>query len=308
MNILFAGTPEPSARILEHLLDCSDLNVVGVLSQPDKPQKRGKIVAESPVSSIATLNQIKIYKPNDLNDANFIKDIQLLNIDVLLVAAYGKILPDWLLEISNIVPINIHYSLLPLYRGASPIQTSLMNGDTNTGVTFMKMVKGLDEGDIIKKYDLKIKQNHNKISLENDLCLLAIKYLNEVLDLIKINKFSYVKQDNDLASYCSKIKKSASIVNFDSPAEEIFNKFRAYYEWPGTAFNYKDIRIKICEMTVSDIISSKRPGNIFKFDSSGLYINTSTKVIVITYLQFPGKRIISSSDAFNAYKSFFEYK
>ncbi len=305
MNILFAGTPEPSARILEHLLECSDLNVVGVLSQPDKPQKRGKIVAESPVSSIATLNQIKIYKPNDLNDANFIKDIQLLNIDVLLVAAYGKILPDWLLEISNIVPINIHYSLLPLYRGASPIQTSLMNGDTNTGVTFMKMVKGLDEGDIIKKYELKIKQNHNKISLENDLCLLSIRYLNEVLDLIKINKFSYVKQDNDLASYCSKIKKSDSIVNFDSPAEEIFNKFRAYYEWPGTAFNYKDIRIKICEMTVSDIISSKRPGNIFKFDSSGLYINTSTKVIVITYLQFPGKKIISSSDAFNAYKSFF---
>ena len=305
MNILFAGTPEPSARILEHLLECSDLNVVGVLSQPDKPQKRGKIVAESPVSSIATLNQIKIYKPNDLNDANFIKDIQLLNIDVLLVAAYGKILPDWLLEISNIVPINIHYSLLPLYRGASPIQTSLMNGDTNTGVTFMKMVKGLDEGDIIKKYELKIKQNHNKISLENDLCLLSIRYLNEVLDLIKINKFSYVKQDNDLASYCSKIKKSDSIVNFDSPAEEIFNKFRAYYEWPGTAFNYKDIRIKICEMTVSDIISSKRPGNIFKFDSSGLYINTSTKVIVISYLQFPGKKIISSSDAFNAYKSFF---
>lgn len=305
MNILFAGTPEPSARILEHLLECSDLNVVGVLSQPDKPQKRGKIVAESPVSSIATLNQIKIYKPNDLNDANFIKDIQLLNIDVLLVAAYGKILPDWLLEISNIVPINIHYSLLPLYRGASPIQTSLMNGDTYTGVTFMKMVKGLDEGDIIKKYELKIKQNHNKISLENDLCLLSIRYLNEVLDLIKINKFSYVKQDNDLASYCSKIKKSDSIVNFDSPAEEIFNKFRAYYEWPGTAFNYKDIRIKICEMTVSDIISSKRPGNIFKFDSSGLYINTSTKVIVITYLQFPGKKIISSSDAFNAYKSFF---
>ena len=305
MNILFAGTPEPSARILEHLLECSDLNVVGVLSQPDKPQKRGKIVAESPVSSIATLNQIKIYKPNDLNDANFIKDIQLLNIDVLLVAAYGKILPDWLLEISNIVPINIHYSLLPLYRGASPIQTSLINGDANTGVTFMKMVKGLDEGDIIKKYDLKIKQNHNKISLENDLCLLAIKYLNEVLDLIKLNKLSYVKQNNKLASYCSKIKKSDSVVNFDSPAEEIFNKFRAYYEWPGTAFNYKDIRIKICEMTVSDIISSKRPGNIFKFDSSGLYINTSTKVIVITYLQFPGKKIISSSDAFNAYKSFF---
>ena len=305
MNILFAGTPEPSARILEHLLECSDFNVVGVLSQPDKPQKRGKIVAESPVSSIATVNQIKIYKPNDLNDANFIKDIQLLNIDVLLVAAYGKILPDWLLEISNIVPVNIHYSLLPLYRGASPIQTSLINGDANTGVTFMKMVKGLDEGDIIKKYDLKIKQNHNKISLENDLCLLAIKYLNEVLDLIKLNKLSYVKQNNKLASYCSKIKKSDSVVNFDSPAEEIFNKFRAYYEWPGTAFNYKDIRIKICEMTVSDIISSKRPGNIFKFDSSGLYINTSTKVIVITYLQFPGKKIISSSDAFNAYKSFF---
>ena len=306
MNILFAGTPDPSARILDYLIADSSLNVIGVLTQPDKPQKRGKIVAESPVSNIAYHNKIKTFKPYDLNDKQLVSEISALDIDILLVAAYGKILPKWLLLLSNIFPVNIHYSLLPKYRGASPIQTSLLNGDEITGVTFMKMSEGLDEGNIIKRLPLKIEHKHNKIMLENDLCSLAINNLSDVISLIKSDKLDLEMQDDSLASFCSKIDKADSLVNFHSPAGDIFNKHRAYYEWPGTAFIYNNIRIKIGEMCVSDIDSSDNPGKILKFDTTGLYVNTDTKAIVITYLQFPGKKMISCSDAFNAYRNFFE--
>lgn len=305
MNILYAGTPEPSSKILEHLISRNDYNVVGAITQPDKPQKRGRKTASSPVSDMAYLHNIPIFKPTDLNKQEFINQITSLKIEVLVVAAYGRILPEWLLNAPTIIPINIHYSLLPEYRGASPIQSSLLNGNKNTGVTFMKMSKGLDEGDIIKKYEIEIKKNHNKISLENDLCSLAIKNIDDILNKIRSNNYSSYPQENNSVSYCSKINKEDSLVDFNSSAQNVFNKYRAYYEWPGTAFFYKDKRIKIAEMDVSDIDSSIKPGKVIKFDSSGLYLKTRSGAIVITYLQFPGKKIISSSDAFNAYKDFF---
>ncbi|MDA9113521.1 methionyl-tRNA formyltransferase [Gammaproteobacteria bacterium] len=305
MNILYAGTPEPSARILHHLVSNSKYNVVGVLTQPDKPQKRGKKIACSPVSDMAKNHEVQIFKPLDLNEKAFIETISSLRIDLIVVAAYGKILPKWLLDISSIMPINIHYSLLPKYRGASPIQSSILNGDKNTGVTFMKMSQGLDEGDIVQKNVIGIQKNHNKTTLENDLCSLAIENIDNVLDGLKTNNIYPVAQENNLATYCSKIKKEDSLIKFNSPSEDILNKYRAYYEWPGTAFFHKNIRIKIDEMQISDIDSSIEPGKIIKFDASGLYIKTIDKAIVITYLQFPSKKIISSSDAFNAYRDFF---
>ena len=305
MNILYAGTPEPSARILQHLVLNDNYNVVGVLTQPDKPQKRGKKIASSPVSDMAITHEVKIFKPIDLNNNEFVEKISSLKIDLVVVAAYGKILPQWLLDIPNIMSINIHYSLLPSYRGASPIQSSILNGDKNTGVTFMKMSKGLDEGDIIQKNTIKIHERHNKISLEADLCSLAIKNIDNVIDDLKTGNIYPVAQVNELATYCSKIKKEDSLVEFDSPSKDILNKYKAYYEWPGTAFFYRDTRIKIAEMHVSDIDSTIEPGKIIKFDTSGLYIKTIDGAIVITYLQFPSKKIISTSDAFNSYRDFF---
>lgn len=305
MNILYAGTPEPSARILQHLVSNDKYNVVGVLTQPDKPQKRGKKIASSPVSDMAKAHKVNIFKPSDLNEKAFVNTISSLKIDLVVVAAYGKILPKWLLDISSIMPINIHYSLLPKYRGASPIQSSILSGDKNTGVTFMKMSQGLDEGDVIQKYAIEIQKSHNKISLENDLCSLAISNIDNVIDDLKTNNIYPVAQKNDLATYCSKIKKEDSLVEFNTSSKDILNKYRAYCEWPGTAFFYKNIRIKIDEMYISDIDSSIDPGKIIKFDASGLYLKTLDKAIVITYLQFPSKKIISSSDAFNAYRDFF---
>lgn len=305
MNILFAGTPDPSGKILEYLASSSVYNVKGVVTQPDKPQKRGNKILESSVSKISQKYEFPVFKPTNLNDPDFIKDIEGIDFDFLVVAAYGKIIPNWLLLSPSKIPVNVHYSILPSYRGASPIQTSLLNGDNLSGVTFMEMTEGLDEGKIIKIFTLDIVKTHNKVSLENDLCDLAIKNIDNVLSLIFSNQFLLNEQDNLNATYCSKIKKSDSIVNFTENADVIVNKYRAYSEWPGLAFVHKDTIIKIHTMDIFHENLSGMPGTIVRFDKTGIYFKTCSETIVITYLQMPNKNIINSIDAFNAYREFF---
>ena len=305
MNILFAGTPDPSGKILEYLATSSAYEVKGVITQPDKPQKRGNKILQSSVSKISQNYGFPVFKPTNLNDSDFIKNIEGIDFDFLVVAAYGKIIPNWLLNAPNKMPINIHYSILPSYRGASPIQTSLLNGDNISGVTFMEMSEGLDEGKIIKVFTLDIIETHNKTSLENDLCDLAIKNMDDVFGLVFSNKILLNAQDDASASYCSKIKKSDSIINFAENAYEIINKYRAYSEWPGLAFMHKDVMVKIHGM---DLYHEDLPGTsgaIVRFDKTGIYFKTRSGTIVITYLQLPNKNKISSADAYNSYREFF---
>ncbi len=305
MNILFAGTPKPSAKILRALCNETSLKVVGVITKPDKAQKRGNKIEQSPVCIEALKQKLNIFKPDSLNCEELRKSIEHLNVDYIIVAAYGKILPKWLLDFPNIMPVNIHYSLLPKYRGASPIQSSLLNNDTRSGITFMKMSEGLDDGSCIEQYVIDIKNNHNKITLENDLCDLSISKILDILHGLKNHKYNLIKQDNKLASYCSKIQKSDSLVSFTETANQIYSKFKAYYEWPGVSFIHKNTLIKIKDMYLIDDNNIDLLGKEILLLKDGLYIKTSNKVIVITYLQFPNKNIISASDAFNSYKDFF---
>ena len=305
MNILFAGTPKPSAKILRALCNETSLKVVGVITKPDKAQKRGNKIEQSPVCIEALKQKLNIFKPDSLNCEELRKSIEHLNVDYIIVAAYGKILPKWLLDFPNIMPVNIHYSLLPKYRGASPIQSSLLNNDTRSGITFMKMSEGLDDGDCIEQYVIDIKNNHNKITLENDLCDLSISKILDILHGLKNHKYNLIIQDNKLASYCSKIQKSDSLVSFTETANQIYSKFKAYYEWPGVSFIHKNTLIKIKDMYLIDDNNIDLLGKEILLLKDGLYIKTSNKVIVITYLQFPNKNIISASDAFNSYKDFF---
>jgi len=305
MNILFAGTPKPSAKILRALCNETSLKVVGVITKPDKAQKRGNKIEQSPVCIEALKQKLNIFKPDSLNCEELRKSIEHLNVDYIIVAAYGKILPKWLLDFPNIMPVNIHYSLLPKYRGASPIQSSLLNNDTRSGITFMKMSEGLDDGDCIEQYVIDIKNNHNKITLENDLCDLSISKILDILHGLKNHKYNLIIQDNKLASYCSKIQKSDSLVSFTETANQIYSKFKAYYEWPGVSFIHKNTLIKIKDMYLIDDNNIDLLDKEILLSKDGLYIKTSNKVIVITYLQFPNKNIISASDAFNSYKDFF---
>ena len=305
MNILFAGTPEPSAKLLQSLINHNDINIVGVLTKPDVAQKRGNKIQQSQVSSAASEANLPLFKPDNLNSTEFKKTCLKLDFDFLVVAAYGKILPDWMLEIPKVMPVNVHYSLLPKYRGASPIQSCLLNGDKKTGITFIKMNNKLDEGDCIEKYEISVCDDHNKITLEKDLSNLAIENIFTVLSNVNQNNFYLLKQNDEGSSYCKKITKQDSLISFDMSSEEIYNKFRAFYEWPGIAFKHKNTIVKIKGMFVLDKDNECLDNEIFKFDKSGLIVKTSDKTIVITHLQFPNKNIISSVDAFNSHKEFF---
>ena len=305
MNILYAGTPNSSAEILKYLAQNDSIKVKGVITQPDKAGKRGKKLNDSPVSLMANSYDLDLFKPHKLNNKDFKEKIEILEIDFLIVVAYGKILPKWLLELPSVSSINIHFSLLPKYRGASPIQSALLNGDKETGITFIEMSEKLDSGNIISTEKTKIFMDDNKVKLETRLTGMSIKKINNVLiELAKQNKSS-IKQDDSNASYCQKILKVDSITNFNDTSINIFNKFRAFIEWPGLAFYHNDTLIKIHGLEVLDQINTNKPGTIYKFDSTGLYINTIDSVIVITHLQLPNRNIISSSDAFNSYKDFF---
>jgi methionyl-tRNA formyltransferase len=305
MNILYAGTPNSSAEILKYLAQNDSIKIKGVITQPDKAGKRGKKLNDSPVSLMANSYDLDLFKPHKLNDKDFKEKIEILEVDFLVVVAYGKILPKWLLELPSVSSINIHFSLLPKYRGASPIQSALLNGDKETGITFIEMSEKLDSGNIISTEKTKIFMDDNKVKLETRLTGMSIKKINNVLiESTKQNKSS-TKQDDSNASYCQKILKGDSITNFNDTSINIFNKFRAFIEWPGLAFYHNDTLIKIHGLEVLDQINTNKPGTIYKFDSTGLYINTIDSVIVITHLQLPNRNIISSSDAFNSYKDFF---
>jgi methionyl-tRNA formyltransferase len=305
MNILFAGTPEPSANLLQSLVNNECINIIGVITKPDVAKKRGNKVHQSDVSLIASEASLPIFKPDNLNSAEFKNTLLKLNFDFLVVAAYGKILPDWMLESPNIMPINVHYSLLPKYRGASPIQSCLLNGDKKTGITFIKMNNKLDEGDCIAKYEMPICDDHNKVTLEEALCNLAKKNMFTVLSNIVQNNLDLTKQNNEASSYCKKINKQDSLINFDMASNEIYNKFKAYYEWPGIAFEHKNTIVKIKGMYVLDDNDAHLENKIIQFSKLGLIVKTEDSAIVITHLQFPNKNIISSTDAFNSYKEFF---
>ena len=306
MNILFAGTPSNAAKILDNLAKMDAFNIKGVLTQPDKRYKRGANLIESPVAVAAKKLKLDVFKPKNLNSINTKESLGSLNIDFLVVIAYGKIIPSWLLNLPNKSPINVHFSILPKYRGASPIQSALLNGDKITGITIIRMSEILDAGDIISTINVRVDLMDNRSTLEEKLTNMCISELPKTLSLIKSNKVQYKKQRHSSASYCVKILKSDSIIDFNEESEKIINKYRAYFGWPGLSFIYKDINIKIHGIEKSEIICNDNPGTIYELKKTGLYINTVDKVIVITHLQFPNKNIISSNDVFNAYKEFFK--
>ena len=305
MNILFAGSPQSSARILEFLFKKDDISVVGAITQPDKRSGRGKNLIQSDVSLNANVLGIRTFKPENLNTNEIKDEILSLEIDFLVVIAYGKIIPKWLLKLPKISPINIHFSLLPKYRGASPIQTSLINGDTETGVSFMQINDELDSGDIYKSFKTSIDQHDNKISLEKKLTDLCIENICQILHDIEFQRLRPIKQDSSIASYCNKLSKTNSLVDFNDKSENIMNKFRAYFEWPGLTFSHNNVPIKIKNLVQVDKQSNGKPGVIYKIDKSGIYVNTRDKMIVITHLQFPNKKTISSNDVYNSYRDFF---
>ena len=277
MKIIFMGTPDYAGCILEKIITTAGIEVVAVYTQPDKPVGRKKILTPPIVKTIALQNGISVYQPNRLRDEDIIKEVISIECDYIVVAAYGQILPK---EILNHAPcINLHASILPQYRGASPIQQTLLNGDTTTGVTAMLMDEGLDTGDIIKIATIDVGADEMAESLFERLADVASDLTVDVLQ--NFATFTPQKQNEALASHCKKITKQDGEIAFEN-AEEIFNKYRAFTPWPGI---YLASGLKLKEIKLLENKSQNDSGKIIQIDKDAIIVGCNQGTLQVSRVQ-----------------------
>lgn len=277
MNVIFMGTPDYAEKILQRLIDESDINIVAVYTQPDKPVGRKKIMTPPEVKTLALEHNIDVYQPNRLRDEEVLQELLKIKCDYIVVAAYGQILPRAVLD--HAPCINLHASILPKYRGASPIQQTLLNGDTTTGVTAMLMEEGLDTGDIIKINSVAVSDDEMVESLFESLTKIAADLTVDVLK--NFNLFEPEKQDEKLATHCKKITKQDGEVSFDD-AEILYNKYRAFTPWPGI---YLASGLKLKKISIEEKVSKNQNGSIISIDTDSILVGCERGSIRIYSLQ-----------------------
>ena len=284
MNVIFMGTPDYAKVILDRLIQTLDIDVVAVYTQPDKPVGRKKVMTSPEVKVLAQENSIKVYQPSRLRDTDTITNLLKIECDYIVVAAYGQILPR---EILDHAPcINLHASILPEYRGASPIQQTLLHGDKQTGVTAMLMEEGLDTGDILKIDTIEVSDDEMVESLFNRLTDVAADLTVDVLQ--NYSSYKAVPQDDALSTHCSKITKADGEVAFVN-AVGLYNKYRAFTPWPGI---YLNSGVKLKKISLEDKVSSNATGEILKIDSDSIVVGCSEGSVRVYTVQAPSKKEI----------------
>ena len=294
MRIVFMGTPEFAVPCLQKLIDCGH-EVTGVFTQPDKPQGRKMILTPPPVKELALANSIKVYQPVKMRDGEALEMIKEANPELIIVVAYGKILPKEILEYPEFGCINIHASLLPKLRGAAPIQWSIINGFDKTGVTSMQMDEGLDTGDMLIKGELEISENETAGELHDKLSVLGAEILEKTINSLLAGTLSAEKQNHDEFTYAPMLSKELSPIDWNLSAKEIHNKIRGLSPWPSA-------NAKLCGKTVKihkSILTNEnggKPGEIIKADKNLIVSCGDGKCIEIVELQAEGKKSMSAAD------------
>ncbi|MEK7375920.1 MAG: methionyl-tRNA formyltransferase [Candidatus Margulisiibacteriota bacterium] len=308
MKIIFMGTPACAADVLSSLLTAGK-NVIAVISRPDKPRGRGLKVQGSKVSGLAEEHNIAVYKPENVKDSQFLKEISGLKPDLIIVVAYGKILPKEFIDIPKYGCINVHASLLPKYRGASPIQSALLNGDKETGITIMKINEKLDAGDIIAQKKIKVYENDNAGSLSDRLFKAGAELLSDVLnDIDRVKGQGSRVQDESSVSYAKSIKKSDGTIDFSKPAEEIRNMIRAFTPWPGAMCKYNGKTIKLIECRGESRFALPNdahplPGQIIDIiKNEGFVVSTGEGSILILEIQPENSKKMSAEEFVRGYR------
>lgn len=286
MSIVFFGTPAFAVPSLEALIEAKE-ELALVVCQPDKPQGRGRRIIHSPVKETALRVGIPIIQPDTLKDRSVHQRISELRPEFIVVVAYGKILPKVLLDMPERLPINVHASLLPRYRGAAPIQWALINGDEVTGVTTMKMDEGLDTGDILLQRKVDIDPSDNALTLSERLSVIGSRLLIETLQAIRQGRLSPKPQGNG-ATYAPPITKEQGRVDWSRPAKEIVNLVRGLYLWPKAYFYLHGELIKLYSAHALD--GSGIPGRIEAISNGRLIVGTGDGLLAIEELQPEGKR------------------
>ncbi|EMH3446345.1 methionyl-tRNA formyltransferase [Vibrio harveyi] len=305
LRIVFAGTPDFAARHLAALLS-SEHEVIAVYTQPDRPAGRGKKLTASPVKTIALEHDIPVYQPENFKSDEAKQELADLNADIMVVVAYGLLLPQVVLDTPKLGCINVHGSILPRWRGAAPIQRSIWAGDAETGVTIMQMDIGLDTGDMLKIATLPIEASDTSASMYEKLAGLGPDALIDCLADIATGKAEPVKQDDELANYAKKLSKEEARIDWNDDAAHIERCVRAFNPWPMSHFETAENSIKVWESRVADQTSDKPAGTILQADKTGIYVATGNGVLVLEQLQVPGKKAMSVQDILNSRASWFE--
>lgn len=303
LRIIFAGTPDFAAKHLEALV-ASEHDIVAVYTQPDRPAGRGKKLTPSAVKVLAETHNLPVMQPASLKDDEAQQALASFDADLMVVVAYGLLLPKTVLETPRLGCINVHGSILPKWRGAAPIQRSIWAGDEETGITIMQMDEGLDTGDMLHIVKIPIGDNDTSASLYEKLADLGPSALIEVVD--NLSAFTPEKQDNAQASYAKKLSKDEARMDWKMPASQLERNIRAFNPWP-VAWTVADgNNIKVWQATVLTESIDVAPGTVLRADKKGIVVATGEGALSIQTLQIPGKKAMSAADVINARSSWFE--
>jgi methionyl-tRNA formyltransferase len=304
LRIIFAGTPDFAAKHLQALID-SPHEIVAVFTQPDRPAGRGNKLTASPVKTLAEQHQIPIFQPISLKNSENQQIIADLKADIMIVVAYGLILPKAVLDMPKFGCFNVHGSLLPRWRGAAPIQRACWAGDTETGVTIMQMDEGLDTGDMIYKATCSITPEDTSATLYDKLAALGPEALLKTLSLLIKHQLSPQKQNENFVTYAHKLSKQEARLNWQLSASQLERCIRAFNPWPVSYFEIADQPIKVWQSYVIANETLATPGTITGADKNGIAVATSEGVLVMTSLQPAGKKRMSAQDLLNSRRDWF---
>lgn len=293
IRTVFMGTPEFALETLRGLI-AAKVDLVGVYTQPDRPKGRGKKLTPPPVKQLALEQGIPVYQPLKLRAPEAVAELEALHPDVIVVVAYGQILPKAVLDIPQYGCINVHASLLPKYRGAAPINKAIIDGEEETGVTTMRMDVGLDTGDMLIKRRVKIGPNETAGQLHDRLAPLGREALEETLRLLCAGTLVAEKQDDSQTCYAGMMKKEDGLIDWNLPARQIHNLVRGLYPWPGAYTRLNGQTLKIAATSVEK--GQGTAGTLVAASAQGIDVACGEGVLRIGELQLPGKRRMAAGD------------
>jgi methionyl-tRNA formyltransferase len=293
LKIIFAGTPDFAAAALEALL-AQNLEVAAVLTQPDRPAGRGMQLTPSPVKQLALQHGLPVLQPHTLKDADIQRELAAFAADVMVVAAYGLILPQAVLHLPRHGCLNIHASLLPRWRGAAPIQRAILAGDRETGITIMRMDAGLDTGDMLLKKSSPIESRDNAQTLHDKLAALGAQAIVEALHLLEQGRLVREPQDNAQATYAAKLNKAEARIDWHNTAEQIDRAVRAYNPFPVATTILNATPLKIWQASVHDG-SSGEPGTVLAVEKEGIVVACGQGALRLEVLQRSNARALSAA-------------
>lgn len=297
MKIVFMGTPDFAVPSLEKII--SEYGVEAVFTQPDRPKGRGKKMTFSPVKEVAVKHNIKVFQPEKLKeDREAIEYLKELKPDFIIVVAFGQILTKEVLDIPSIACINLHASLLPMYRGAAPLNWVVINGEKVSGNTTMLMDVGLDTGDMLLKDEVEITENMTAGELHDKLMISGADLLIRTIDGMSKGEITPIKQEGETC-YAKMLSKDTGKIDWNKSAKDIHNLIRGLNPWPIAHTTYKDESMKIYESAVLNESSSKEPGTIISVNKNGMKINTTDGVILIKKIQFPNGKPLTIEQYIN---------